>query len=68
MFYFSKRRKPEILHNFTLILHNLHTIIKRAVSARGRRLPIETREIYSLFFSALPAPVPLYFERVELKV
>ena len=40
----------------------------RVASVQDRRLPINTRDIYRRFFSALPAPVPLYFERVVLNV
>ncbi len=60
--------KREILHHRALNVLNRLFFEVGSVGSEADGCPLSTRESYNLFFSALPAPVPLYLLRVVLKL
>ena len=58
-----EKKKSPVNHRFTgLFLRRFRMM------GLNQRQPIKKGEIYSRFFSSLPAPVPLYLLRVVLKL
>ena len=58
--------KREILHHRALNVLNRLFFEVGSVGSEADNCPNE--RVYSRFFSSLPAPVPLYLERVVLKL
>jgi len=57
-----EKKKSPVNHRFTGLF------LRRFRMGLNQRQPIKKGEIYSRFFSSLPAPVPLYLLRVALKL